>query len=65
MPQYRIEYFKEGKSAGLTLWAGSLEESKPVVRAGLIRHHADFARLIDVDGSNAEVWSCRSDVPET
>ncbi|MDE2182177.1 MAG: hypothetical protein KGJ78_04070 [Alphaproteobacteria bacterium] len=58
---YLIEYYKEGVKAGDTPWNGTFEETKKVARDGLIRHDCDFARIIDVDGSGAEIWSERRD----
>ena len=58
---YRIEYFREGREIGTTPWAQSLDDTIRVARDGLVRHQADFARIVDVDGSGAEVWSGRHD----
>jgi hypothetical protein len=65
MPQYRIEYFREGTAVGLNFWSGEYEESKSVVRAGMLRHRSSFARLVDVDDSDKEVWSIKSDCAES
>lgn len=65
MPQYRIEYFSEDMSVGLTFWSGEYEESKSVVRAGMLRHRSSFARLVDVDDSDKEVWSIKLDCGES
>jgi hypothetical protein len=58
---YSIEYFRDTKQIGKTPWDGDLEKTKQVARDGLIRHQADFVRIIDVDGSGAEIWSERRD----
>jgi len=52
-----IEYFKEGRQIGTTPWPGSLEVTIKVARAGCKRQGADFVRVVDVSGGNAEVWS--------
>ena len=54
---YKIEYFKEGQNIGDTPWEASLDETIKVAEDGLIRHRADFFRIIDVDGSGGEVAS--------
>ena len=56
-----IEYYKEGVKKGSTSWDDTLEKTKQVAMDGLIRHDADFARIVD-DNSGAEVASViRSD----
>lgn len=58
---YRIIYYKDGSEIGSTPWADTLERTKQAARDGLIRHQADMARIIDVDGSGAEVASVTRD----
>jgi hypothetical protein len=62
---FSIEYYKEGVRKGARPHAGPLEKIKEFVKDAFIRHDVDFARVIDVDGSGAEVWSARRDSPET
>lgn len=57
---YRIDYFKETtKIASLTSDA-SQEATEQVAKEGMGERGADFYRIIDVDGSGAEVASGRS-----
>ncbi|CUI01118.1 hypothetical protein PHA8399_03259 [Leisingera aquaemixtae] len=58
---YKVEYYREGKLIGSSPWDKDLEATKQFARDGLIRHSCDFARIIDVDGSGAEIWSVRRD----
>ena len=60
MAIYSIEYFNEGAKLQAVPWSGSLEQTLQVARDGLIRHGADFARIIDSD-TGAEVDSVRRD----
>lgn len=55
---YVIEYYNEGVLKGKTPWTGSLEDTTRVARDGLVRHDADFARIIN-DETGAEVASVR------
>jgi hypothetical protein len=57
---FRIDYYKEGLMAGSTPHPGPQQEAEKFAKDGLIRHRADFYRIIDVD-SNAEVASGRRD----
>ena len=57
---FRIEYFKEGLLAGSTPHPGPQHEAEKFAKDGMIRHRADFYRIIDAD-SNAEVASGRID----
>lgn len=43
---YRIEYFMEGTLRDSAPSAESLERTKQVARSEMIRHQADFARII-------------------
>jgi hypothetical protein len=58
---FRIDYYKEGEWAGSTPHPGPQHETEKFAKDGLIRRRADFYRIIDVDGSNAEVASGRRD----
>ena len=60
-----IEYYDQGRQIRKTPYAGLLPDVERVARDGLVRHSADFYRIIDVDGSNAEVASGRRDVHGT
>ena len=53
---FRIDYFKEGLLAGSTPHPGPQHETEKFAKDGMIRHRADFYRIVDV-GSNAEVAS--------
>ena len=57
---FRIDYFKEGLLAGSTPHPGPQHDTEKFAKDSLIRHRADFYRIIDVD-SNAEVASGRLD----
>jgi hypothetical protein len=57
---FRIDYYKEGLLAGSTPHPGPQHETEKCAKDGMIRHRADFYRIIDV-GSNAEVASGRRD----
>ena len=59
---FSIEYRREGRLLAHQPWqAESLEDAAGHARRQMIVHNADFARMIDVDGSGAEVWSERRD----
>lgn len=58
---YRIEYFKDGQLVRSVPWAQSLELTRKVAKVGLIQHDVDTYRIIDINGSGAEVASGRSD----
>jgi hypothetical protein len=60
---YVIEYFKDTVRIGSSLWDRSLEATIHMAKDGLIRHQADFYRIID-DNSGAEVESGRRDALE-
>jgi hypothetical protein len=62
---YVVEYYKDGVRRGSSPHAGPLENAKLFAEDGLIRHGADFARIMDVDGSGAEIWSVRRDAPRS
>lgn len=55
MAVYRIEYYCDGEKVGISLWSGSLENAKEFARADLATQSADMARIIEVQGSGAEV----------
>jgi hypothetical protein len=57
---FRIEYFREGLLAGSTPHPGPQDETENFAKAGMIRHRADFYRIIDV-ASNTQVASGRRD----
>ena len=57
---FRIDYYKEDLMAGSTPHPGPQQETEKFAKDGLIRHRADFYRIIDAD-SNAEVASGRID----
>jgi hypothetical protein len=57
---FRIDYYKEGEFAGSTPHPGPELMTETFAKDGLVRHRADFYRIIDVD-SNAEVVSGRRD----
>ena len=53
----------EGRELGSIPWSDTLEKTKAVARNGLAIHGADIVRIIiDVAGSNVEVWSERRDI---
>lgn len=54
---YRVRYYREGAMIGSAPWAASLEETKQFARDGMIRHRADSADIVDVDGDGSVVWS--------
>jgi hypothetical protein len=54
---YRIEYFKEGAPVIAVPWTGSLHDTIEIAKRGIVSRGVDFARVIDVYGSGAEVWS--------
>jgi hypothetical protein len=58
---FRIDYYREGLLAGSTPHPGPQHETEKFAKDGLIRHRADFYRIIDVGGGNAEVASGRHD----
>jgi hypothetical protein len=58
---FRIDYYKEGLLAGSTPHPGPQHDTEKFAKDGLIRHRADFYRIIEVGGSNAEVASGRRD----
>jgi hypothetical protein len=54
---YRIRYYdKGGQEIDSTPWAESLEGTKRVAQAGIVRHKAASARIFDEDQSNRQVW---------
>jgi hypothetical protein len=57
---FRIDYFKGGLLTGSIPHPGPQHEAENFAKDGMIRHRADFYRIIDV-GSNAEVASGRRD----
>ena len=58
---YLVEYYKNGVKTGGHPYAGPLENAKIFAEAGLRRHDVDLARIIDIDGNGAEVWSVGRD----
>ena len=58
---YLVEYYREGVKKGSSPHAGPLENAKMFAEDRLLRHDADFARIIDVEGSGAEIWSVSRD----
>ena len=54
---YQVRYYREGTVIGSTPWAASFEETKKFARDGMIRHGADSADIVDVDGDGSVVWS--------
>jgi hypothetical protein len=56
---YRIEYFKEGALVIAVPWTGSLDDTIEIAKSAVVSRGVDFARIMDVDGSGAEVWSGR------
>ena len=62
---FRIEFYKDGSRFGERPVPGTLEDAKRQAKEGLVTHGADFARVIDQDGSGAEVWSVRAGTPES
>lgn len=58
---FRVVYFLEGRQIGESPHDGPLPLTERFAREGLIRHGADFYRIISLDGSNAEVASGRRD----
>ena len=57
---FQIDYYKGGLLAGSTPHPGPQDEIENFAKDGMIRHRADFYRIIDV-ASNAEVASGRRD----
>ena len=54
---YRVIYYdKAGKEIESAPWADSLEATRRVAEAGLIRHGAASARILDEDQNNRQVW---------
>lgn len=60
---YRIEYFRRGKIIGARVSDDPLEDLKKTTTDEMDHLGVDFVRLIDIDGSYAEVWSCRRETP--
>lgn len=68
---YLIQYFFEGLKKGEVTYDAifdqtmpkdrSLKEAIRKARKGLAKQEADFVRIVDVDGSGAEVWSERKE----
>jgi hypothetical protein len=59
---YTVEYYREGRLLTGQPWQGpSLAACQAHARNQMMIHKSDFARIIDVDGSGAEVWSERRD----
>lgn len=58
---YRILYYRGGQEIGSTPHAGPLAAAEAMAKDGLARHGAEAYRIIDVDGSTAEVASGRRD----
>jgi|HubBroStandDraft_6_1064221.scaffolds.fasta_scaffold5571423_1 hypothetical protein len=54
---YRIRYYdKDGTEIESAPWAESIEQTKRVAQAGLIRHKAASARIFDEDQNDRQVW---------
>jgi hypothetical protein len=60
---HRIEYFRGGKIIGARVSHVPLEDDKKAVADEMTRYGADFVRLVNIDGSLAEVWSKRRETP--
>lgn len=60
---YRIEYFNRGKIIGARVLDVPLEDAQKAVTEDMAQLGADFVRLIDIDGSHAEVWSSKRETP--
>lgn len=58
---FNIEFYREGRLLGASPWPNSFEKAVAHARSYAKIHRADFARIVDVDGSGAEVWSERND----
>jgi hypothetical protein len=58
---YMIEYYKDGVKKGNSPHAGPLENATMFAEHGLIRHHVDFARITEMEGSGAEICSVKRD----
>lgn len=57
---FTIEYFREGRLLASQPWkANALDVAANHARRQMLIHSADFARIIDAGGSDAEVWSER------
>jgi hypothetical protein len=57
---YSIEYFRDTRKLAAVPWkASDLDTCITHARNQMMIHKADFARIIDVDRSGAEVWSER------
>jgi hypothetical protein len=54
---YVVEYYKDGLRKGSSPHAGPLDNAIMFAEDGLVRHDVDFARILDVDGGGAEIWS--------
>jgi hypothetical protein len=46
---YKIQYFRASVVIGETPWAEPLDKTKEVAAAGLIRHNAEYAAILDMD----------------
>ena len=53
----KIEYFRRGVKIGSASSTGALDAAIATAEAALLAHGADFFRVIDIDGSGAEVAS--------
>jgi hypothetical protein len=58
---YVVEYYKDGMKTRSSPHAGPLDNAIMFAEDGLKRHDVDSARILDIDGSGAEVWSMRRD----
>jgi hypothetical protein len=54
---YVVEYYKDGVKKWSSPHAGPMENAKMFAEDGLTRHQVDFARIIEMEGSGAEIWS--------
>lgn len=62
---YSIEYLREGQGLGSDLSGPTLQEAIEHAQDEMKVRGADSARIIDVEGSGAEVWSGRNDAEGT
>ena len=60
---YSIEYYRQGQLLGSQPWPASLQEAIAQAQDQMTRRRADSARIIENDGTGAEVWSGSNDAP--
>jgi hypothetical protein len=56
---YVVEHYKDGVKKRSSPHAGPMENAKMFAEDGLTRHQADFARIMDMEDSGAEIWSVK------